>query len=254
MFLEAVVADHSLDSKGFTYFVPESLRESVFRGCVVEVPFGENLEPAVVTEIDAPPPERAEAKSIVSVVIPEPVVAPYQIGAAYDLCEKYFISFHTALSFFLPTPVFRRFLKTGKGYGVAEGRSSDFRPKASAGRDAVRDPQTSSASRPADCLPGSATADPVREPAKGGTSELLPSRPVLFYDRDGIGAAKIFGNAIPAEPGTVLILPSDSAVDAFLRETALPADSFLVHADSLTEAKDFRLRLSVAARERPFLV
>lgn len=221
MFLEAVVADHSLDSKGFTYFVPESLRESVFRGCVVEVPFGESLEPAVVTEIDAPPPERAEAKSIVSVVIPEPVVAPYQIGAAYDLCEKYFISFHTALSFFLPTPVFRRFLKTGKGYGLAEGRDSD---------------------------------DPVRGPAEGGTSESLPSRPVLFYDRDGIGAAKIFGNAIPAEPGTVLILPSDSAVDAFLRETALPADSFLVHADSLTEAKDFRLRLSVAARERPFLV
>lgn len=221
MFLEAVVADHSLDSKGFTYFVPESLRESVFRGCVVEVPFGESLEPAVVTEIDAPPPERAEAKSIVSVIVSEPVVAPYQIGAAYDLCEKYFISFHTALSFFLPTPVFRRFLKTGKGYGLAEGRDSD---------------------------------DPVRGPAEGGTSESLPSRPVLFYDRDGIGAAKIFGNAIPAEPGTVLILPSDSAVDAFLRETALPADSFLVHADSLTEAKDFRLRLSVAARERPFLV
>ncbi len=130
MFLEAVVADHSLDSKGFTYFVPESLRESVSRGCVVEVPFGESLEPAVVTEIDAPPPERAEAKSIVSVVVCGPVVAPYQIDAAYDLCRRYFVSFHTALSFFLPTPAFRRFLKTGKGYGVAEGRDSDVPPSA----------------------------------------------------------------------------------------------------------------------------
>jgi hypothetical protein len=249
MFLEAVVTDHSLDSKGFTYFVPESLRESVSRGCVVEVPFGESLEPAVVTEIDAPPPECAEAKSIVSVIVSEPVVAPYQIDAAYDLCRRYFVSFHTAFSFFLPTPVFRRFLKTGKGYGVTEGGDSDFRPKASAGPH-----------EPTDLAPNRVevvavpSAHAGRGPAEGGKEGIPTFRPVLFYDRDGIGAAKIFGNAIPAEPGTALILPSDSAVDAFLRETALPADSFLIHADSLTEAKDFRLRLSVAARERPFLV
>lgn len=53
--------------------------------------------------------------------------------------------------------------------------------------------------------------------------------------------------------GSVLVLPSDAAVEAFLSARE-DADSFLVHLDSLTEAKDFRLRLAVAARERPFLV
>ena len=59
---------------------------------------------------------------------------------------------------------------------------SDFRPKVSAGRNGVRDPQTSSTGegsmalteplrRSADCLPGSTTADSVRGPAEDGTSE-----------------------------------------------------------------------------------
>ncbi len=208
MFLEAVLQDHSLDSKGFTYFVPEHLRSDVCRGCVVEVPFGESLDFAVVTEIDSPPPERGEAKSIVSVAVAGPVLHSYQIEAAYDLCRRYFVFFHTAVSFFLPTPVFRRFIKRGKGYDVVEEGKSDF----------------------------------------------LSSRPVVFYDRDGIGAAKIFGKTIPAEPGTALILPSDAAVEAFLKSTALNPDDFLVHSDSLAEAADFRLRLSVAVRDRPFLV
>lgn len=132
MFLEAVVADHSLDSKGFTYFVPEHLRGLVRRGCVVEVPFGDELVPAVVTECDAPPPDRGDAKAIVGILVAEPVVHPYQIDAANALAKRYFIYLHTALSFFLPTPVFRRFLKTGKGYA---GADSDFRPKTSAGRE-----------------------------------------------------------------------------------------------------------------------
>ncbi|MDQ1343355.1 MAG: PriA 3primeBD protein [Patescibacteria group bacterium] len=110
MFLEAVVPDHSLDSKGFTYFVPDHLHASVRRGCVVEVPFGDELTPAVVTETDAPPPDRTEAKAVVSILVPEPVVAPYQIEAAYAISRRYFVFLHTALSFFLPTPVFRRFL------------------------------------------------------------------------------------------------------------------------------------------------
>ncbi len=55
----------------------------------------------------------------------------------------------------------------------AKGAGSDFRTKASAGRNGVRDPQTSSAS-PADCLPGSATADSARGPAEAGTSDPVP--------------------------------------------------------------------------------
>lgn len=208
MFLEAVLPDHSLDSRGFTYFVPEHLRDSVRRGCVVEVPFGEELVSAVVTETDAPPPDRAEAKAVVSVLVPDSIVHPYQIEAAYALSKRYFVFLHTALSFFVPVPVLRRFVKAGKGYAINEG-----------------------------------------------TSDFPASRPTLLYDREGRGAAKVFGSSgLPAEPGTVLILPSDAAVAAFLRDTEIPEDSFLVHLDSLTEAKDFRLRLAVAAGERPFLV
>lgn len=57
-----------------------------------------------------------------------------------------------------------------------------FWTKASAGRDGVRDPQTSSALRPADCLPGSATADPVRGPAESGSS--VPTSPPTYVSDD----------------------------------------------------------------------
>jgi hypothetical protein len=85
-------------------------------------------------------------------------------------------------------------------------------------------------------------------------SEPPSSRSTLFYDREGLGAAKLFGTRFLAEPGSALILPSDSAVETFLRDMALAPETFLVHGDSLTEAKDFRLRLAVASQDRPFLV
>lgn len=208
MFLEAVVPDHSLDLSGFTYYVPEHLRDTVRRGCVVEVPFGGALEAAVVTAVGTLPSERAEAKSVASVAVASPVVHPYQIDVATAIARRYFVAFHTALSLFLPTPVLRRFLKTGTGY-----------------------------------------PEPPDAPLSGPGL-----RPTLAYDRDAKGIGRLFGSAVPAEPGTVLILPSDAAVARFLRETALPAGDFLVHSDFLTEAKDFRLRISAASRERPFLV
>lgn len=132
MFLEAVVSDHSLDSKGFTYFVPEHLRASVRRGCVVEVPFGEELVPAVVTEIDAPPPDRAEAKAVAGILVREPVVHAYQIDAAYALSKRYFVFLHTALSFFISTPVLRRFVKTGSGYPEPPEREAFVPPETGA--------------------------------------------------------------------------------------------------------------------------
>lgn len=216
MFLEAVVPDHSLDLSGFTYFVPEHLHGAIRRGCVVEVPFGDELEAAIVTGIDTPPPERAEAKAVASVIVPAPIVHPYQIDVALAIARRYFVQFHTALSLFLPTPVLRRFLKTGTGYP-----EFDIEPN-------------------------------TEIPTDPGSFGQL--RPTLLYDRVAKGVSQLFGTAIPALPGTALILPSDSAVDRFLRETPIGSENFLVHTDSLTEAKDFRLRISAASRERPFLV
>lgn len=257
MFLEAVVSDHSLDSRGFTYFVPEHLSGQIRRGCVVEVPFGDELVPAVVTETDAPPPDRTEAKAVASVLVPEPVVHPYQIEAAYALAKRHFIFLHTALSFFLPTPVLRRFLKTGKGYGgIPDSSPSQHRPRGFSGdRGSVPESDGITKGQPEDPAHFRDAASVVSaseiDEAEPATS---PTKPTLYYDREGLGAAKLFGTRYPAEPGTVLVLPSDAAVEAFVRETALDPESFLVHEDSLTEARDFRLRLSVAARERPFLV
>jgi primosomal protein N' len=177
MFLEAVVPDHSLDSKGFTYFVPDHLRGLVRRGCVVEVPFGDELVPAVVTESDAPPPDRTEAKSVVSILVADPVVHEYQIEAAYAISRRYFVFLHTALSFFLPTPVFRRFLKTGKGYCTWEGGNS--------GVPSLAGPRTGSAvANPGKQSAGRETEDKVNSPEAGREGPLgdvcgsrTPSRP-----------------------------------------------------------------------------
>lgn len=176
MFLEAVVADHSLDSKGFTYFVPEHLRGLVRRGCVVEVPFGDELVPAVVTECDAPPPDRGDAKAIVGILVAEPVAHPYQIDAANALAKRYFIYLHTALSFFLPTPVFRRFLKIGKGYAEPNSDVSS-----SAGPRVERIVGTAATltqlgARSANSL------DPAE--AIGRKSEFVPLCPTLAYDHE----------------------------------------------------------------------
>lgn len=192
MFLEAVVADHSLDSKGFTYFVPEHLRGLVRRGCVVEVPFGDELVPAVVTESDAPPPDRTEAKSVVSILVADPVVHPYQIEAAYAIAKRYFIFLHTALSFFLPTPVFRRFLKTGKGYAEL---NSDIPVLVGSGLEsAVANLSKQSADRPNE-LDVIAELSPVEDVCRSRTpfqpteaivrkSEFVPLRPALAYDHE----------------------------------------------------------------------
>lgn len=196
MFLEAVVQDHSLDSRGFTYFVPEHLHGQIRRGCVVEVPFGDELVPAVVTEADAPPPDRSEAKAVVAVLVPEPVVHPYQIEAAYALAKRHFIFLHTALSFFLPTPVLRRFLKTGKGYGegVPSSPPSQHRPWGfSEDRGSAPESDGITKGQPEDPARFLDAVSALSASEIDGTEPGTPSpKPTLYYDRDGLGAAKLF--------------------------------------------------------------
>ena len=116
MFVEVHIPDHSPDHRGFSYFAPEFLRSQIVRGCVVEVPFKDELVPAVVTLVGIPPSERGEIKAVAGILLNERVLSEYQIDAAYALAEKYFIFFHVAVSFFLPAAVLKRHLKTLKGY------------------------------------------------------------------------------------------------------------------------------------------
>lgn len=128
MFCEVHVPDHSPDHRGFSYLVPDFLADSVRPGCVVEVPFKDELVPAVVTETNVPPPEKGEPKAVASAILSQPVLAPYQIRAAYALAERYCTHFHATVSFFLPNALLKRHLKKGTGYPADHGaRESDPR-------------------------------------------------------------------------------------------------------------------------------
>ncbi len=208
MFCEVHIPDHSPDHRGFSYFVPDFLRSSVRLGCVVEVPLKDELVTAVVTALPVPEPERGEAKSVASVVLAEPVLSECQIAAAYELARRHFTHFHATVSFFLPNVVLRRHVKRGRGFPIPSSEG------ASVGRD-----------------------------RKNGVST-----PTLLYDRTGLGAEGVFGAHVPAEPGTVLVFPSEAAAERFLEATAFPKESFLVFREGMPEARDFDFRMRVARR------
>jgi hypothetical protein len=167
---------------------------------------------------------------VASVLLEDAVLSECQIDAAYALAQKYFVFFHVAASFFLPAAVLRRHVKLERGYSVLP---SDV---------PFSDP------------PGIPSASGSEKRQSDSVREIPAVKPRLVYDRDGLGAERLFGTHFPATPGTAIILPSDAAVDRFLSKTSVAKDDFLVFRDAMPEAADFKFRLAAASQEKPFLV
>ena len=100
MFIEVIPFGGSIDDEGLTYFVRDELAESIQVGCLVEVPFRNALDYAIVTRTqDVQIPE--SPKSIVRIITSIPLLAPYQIRSIFDTASYYFVHTHHILSLFL---------------------------------------------------------------------------------------------------------------------------------------------------------
>jgi primosomal protein N' len=100
VFIGVIPFGGSIDDEGLTYFVRDELAESVQVGCLVEVPFRNALDYAIVTNmewIDIP----ENPKSIVRIVTSTPLLSPYQIHSIFDSATYYFVHTHHILSLVL---------------------------------------------------------------------------------------------------------------------------------------------------------
>ena len=89
-----------------TYYIQDELAESIQVGCLVEVPFRNMIDYAIVTKIQSDElPENP--KSIVRIVTMKPILAPYQIRSIFEISSYYFVHSHHILSLFLSKSLIR---------------------------------------------------------------------------------------------------------------------------------------------------
>ncbi len=104
--IEVIPFGGSIDNIGLTYFARDELAKSIQIGCLVEVPFRNTIDYAIVTNTESREiPENP--KSIVRIVTSIPLLAPYQIQSIFDSSSYYFVHTHHILSLFLSKTLVR---------------------------------------------------------------------------------------------------------------------------------------------------
>ncbi|MDD2917197.1 MAG: hypothetical protein PHH70_05110, partial [Candidatus Gracilibacteria bacterium] len=130
MFIEVIPFGGSIDDGGLTYFARDELAESIRIGCLVEVPFRNALDYAIVTNLVPPLLQKGDTcvkmgsenpgmgmeekegrdeaeniRSIVRIITPLPLLSPYQIRTIFACASYYFVHTHHILSLFLPKTI-----------------------------------------------------------------------------------------------------------------------------------------------------
>ena len=90
--------------KNYTWAVPENLRDTVRAGCRVEVNLGKNKKYAgVIKRLHTDAPTAFEAKDILNLLDPEPVVQPFQLALWVWIAEYYMCSEGEVMAASLPS-------------------------------------------------------------------------------------------------------------------------------------------------------
>lgn len=105
--IEVIPLGGSIDNAGLTYFVSDELISNIQPGCLVEVPFRNALDYAIVTKVNTFYEETENLRSIVRVVTSIPFLSPYQIQTIFDCSSYYFVHAHHILSLFLSKSLVR---------------------------------------------------------------------------------------------------------------------------------------------------
>lgn len=111
MYISVIPFSHTTSLEPFTYFVHADWQEQMQVGCLVEIPFGNNIEQGIVSEIldEIPPSIDIETlRPVISVVASISLLEEYQISMIFAMSRKYFIPLHKVLRIFLPAPLLSR--------------------------------------------------------------------------------------------------------------------------------------------------
>ena len=85
----------------------DELAEGIKIGCLVEVPFRNSIDYAVVTNMDTSLEISENIRSIVRIVTRTPLLSRYQIQSIFDSSSYYFVHAHHILSLFLSKTLVR---------------------------------------------------------------------------------------------------------------------------------------------------
>ena len=115
------------DSSIFDYSLPEVLEAEIQVGCLVTVPFGNQVVQGVVLELVVQP-SVAETKTILDLLDPQPVLTTSQIALAKWLATETLSPLASCISLMLPSGLSQRadvlYSLSAAGPGNSEGKSS----------------------------------------------------------------------------------------------------------------------------------
>ena len=107
MLIEVIPFGGSIDDQWLTYFVRDELAEIIKIGCLVEVPFRNALDYAMVTNLSdtwinsTSDISSDNIRSIVRIITTIPLLAPYQIYSIFDISSYYLVHAHHILSLYI---------------------------------------------------------------------------------------------------------------------------------------------------------
>ena len=118
MILSVIPSLHSLGTKPIGYLVGEDEEKNITVGSIVEVPMKNGKEYAIVAGGNERYDENINYKSVIRIISPNPILAPYQVSVIQEIAQKYMIPIHRVLGFFLPKSILNRLEK--KGYDILD--------------------------------------------------------------------------------------------------------------------------------------
>lgn len=111
MLIEVIPQSHSISTRPLTYFVGDVLRSDISVGVWVCIPLWKNDIFWIVARTDGVPVPWIEIREVLSVVHPQPLLAPYQIELIEQISQKYMLPIHRVLQWFFPRPIELRLQK-----------------------------------------------------------------------------------------------------------------------------------------------
>ncbi|MDD5376784.1 MAG: hypothetical protein PHH16_01575 [Candidatus Gracilibacteria bacterium] len=217
VFIEVIPFGGSIDDTCLTYYVRDELAESIRIGCLVEVPFRNAVDYAIITSLESSDiPENP--KSIVRIITPLPLLAPYQIRSIFESSSYYFVHVHHILSLFLSKSLVKYLEK------------KDF--------VALKIPPSPS---------GRGSGGGLGEKKESSTNSIR------FYHHTGNDTfSDVIRNHIDGR--TIVAFPDDFAIDAYLKLHPINPETTLVIPDKLTETKKYKAFCSVYNGEKNIII
>lgn len=121
MLIEVIPLGGSIDNRAITYFVSDEIAPKIQPGCIVEIPFHNALDSAVVTGMENREKnngwlkenftEVENLKSISRIITPLPLLSRYQIDTIFMLSSYLIVRPHQVLSLFLHKSMINYFEK-----------------------------------------------------------------------------------------------------------------------------------------------